>query len=286
MFRALCIPVAMMCAVLFTACSAHPLPEDVTRRTTFDIVQKLRCEARDGLESAVRAGWLDQTRLLNTFIGYDFTFDITESNNANGGLLEFLSPFQSGKLALEIKAGADRKRQNTRFFRAIELMADLRVDPDLVRIDGPCSMPERSNFIYPIAGRVGIDEVVTTYSKLRMAVKFRAKEMLVFSDTLEFTTTFTAAVKPTLELNSVAGQFRLTKASINGDSQRIDKHKVAIAIAAKESITDIPKTFAIVPPYRSSSVVIAPREALGVVIELDRLRSLSEDARVFDPLRR
>lgn len=42
---------SVLCGVacLLAGCSIHPLPDDVTHRSTFHIVQKIRCEAREAL---------------------------------------------------------------------------------------------------------------------------------------------------------------------------------------------------------------------------------------------
>ena len=77
----------------------HPLPEDVSRKSTFDIVKKLRCEAREGvLQSAMSIKALE-----NTYIGFDFDLTMTENNNANSGLLEFINPYVGGKFTLTVK---------------------------------------------------------------------------------------------------------------------------------------------------------------------------------------
>jgi hypothetical protein len=79
------------------ACSAHPLPEDFSRKSTFAIVQQIRCEARAGLIEAK----LSPADLANTYIGLDFTFDITETNKATSGFLGFTHhayPHSSGAI--------------------------------------------------------------------------------------------------------------------------------------------------------------------------------------------
>ncbi len=37
-------------APLLIGCSIHPLPDDVSRKTTYDIVEKIRCEAKAAVE--------------------------------------------------------------------------------------------------------------------------------------------------------------------------------------------------------------------------------------------
>jgi hypothetical protein len=49
---------ALAALSLFAGCAIHPLPEDVARVTSFDIVRQIRCETRDTLRQAV-IGWLE-----------------------------------------------------------------------------------------------------------------------------------------------------------------------------------------------------------------------------------
>jgi hypothetical protein len=47
----LSIATVSVTALLLGGCAIHPLPEDVTRNTTYDIVQKIRCEGREALDN-------------------------------------------------------------------------------------------------------------------------------------------------------------------------------------------------------------------------------------------
>lgn len=57
------LAISWLC-LLFVGCSAHPLPEDVTRSTTVEIVQRIRCEAKQAILRHARErvfdlfGWL------------------------------------------------------------------------------------------------------------------------------------------------------------------------------------------------------------------------------------
>ena len=44
---------------LLIGCAIHPLPEDVARVTSFDIVRQIRCDTRDTLREIV-IGWLEK----------------------------------------------------------------------------------------------------------------------------------------------------------------------------------------------------------------------------------
>ena len=236
---------------ILLGCSMHPLPEDVSRKNTYDIVKKIRCEVAEGLYAYAATDPV----VANTFIGYDFDFDITETNNlgTNGsrGTLtleqKLLSP--SGTFKLDVRPFAESSRQTQRTFRIIERLKDLK------KLNGQQCSPTQANWAYPITGTIGINEVVDTYIGLEKLTDF-AKESggtttlptpppappatppatpkdatIVFSDVLTYTTHFGLGITPDLTLNSAVGTLKLTKASIGADANRKDKHKVTVALA-------------------------------------------------------
>jgi hypothetical protein len=288
----------------------HPLPEDVSRKNTFDIVEKIRCEAKAGLrEVPIGHPFLDHTA-----IGYDFRFDITEQNDATAGQLSFTDQGHRGpnsKLTLNFNGSATRKRQNTRQFRVVESLAALK---KLVCPDGP----KRPNWVYPIAGRIGMDELVITYIRLERLTRVvpgfpggtlpaPAAELgapaappppppgppppdaIVLSDKLDFTTEFTGGVTPTLTLATIAGEFRLTTASITGTVDRKDFHSVTVALAQDGTATPPPAALARMAASGSLGLsrqgarqvdAVAERSAPAkdrVIYELERRRLLTED---------
>jgi hypothetical protein len=230
-------------------CSIYPLPEDVSRKNTYDIVEKIRCEAAEGLREALPQAPPNHPILVNTYIGYDFDFDIIENNNlgtgGGRGNLKFerkhLSP--DGSFTLEVTPFAERQRKTNRNFRIIESLKQLR--------EARCSEAETQNWIYPITGAIGLNEIVNTYVRLEQLTNFGkltsgttttptpptptvpagADTPIVFSDVLTYTTKLGGGVKPELTLNSVVGSLKLTKASIFADATRDDTHQVTVALA-------------------------------------------------------
>ncbi len=83
MFSKHTILVFLLGSIGLGGCSSHPLVDDVTRKNTVAIVQAIRCEARKGL---VEAHPTPNPQDIGLVVGYDFTFDITETNMAKGGL--------------------------------------------------------------------------------------------------------------------------------------------------------------------------------------------------------
>ena len=282
MFR-LRTAVTLFCIMLagLLGCSIHPLQEDVTRKSTFDIVKTLLCEARRGMIDAN----LTTDEINATLIGLDFDFNITENNKATEAKLEFLHPFLNGnRFSLDLSGGVDKKRESRRHFRVVEPLAGL-----LDARFGSCDQAlDRSSFVYPISGKVGLDEVVRTYFGLqRLTTVGTRGGRNVFSDEIIYTTTLVSGIRPTLELNAVAGRFKLTKASINGSADRTDEHKVAIVIAPSTTRRKVvsQRGFA---PYDHRKV--GPSIGIGgpatsVIQELDRLRERADDLRTLERLR-
>jgi hypothetical protein len=219
----------MLGAVTLSLCGCliHPLPGDLPRVSTAAIVERIRCEAQEGLRSVQQHDQAVKRIVEGTTIAYEFSFTITEDNAAASGKLTFERPnFTGGTLTLDFRPSAALKRANTRTFTVLE---------DLGKLNAVNCAPEAvtANWVYPITGSIGMAEVVETYIKLQLLAglgkaKFPAD---VFSDELEFTTTLRAGVKPTLELNAVAGTLRLTDASKTGTAQRMDKHDLTVAFA-------------------------------------------------------
>lgn len=279
--------------LLFAGCSTHPLPDPVTRQTTVEIVQRLRCEARDGLVAS-----LDKfsTPLNQTYIGFDFTFDIVENNNANGGVLEITDSLARGTFKLAFGAGIEKKRENKRFFRVIELLSELMDDPILQdRKKGPCATTYGANLVYPISGRVGLDEVVTSYATLQQSSTLGLDDKdIVFSDSIGFVTKLSASITPALELAAVTGKLKLTKASASGVADRSDTHKVVVAISKAKATSKTVKTAFgkekieplanVLTSGRGSTVITRPSSA-PVILELERQRNRDDDLSIFNELR-
>src|SRR5262245_2524582 len=229
------------CVVLFllplSGCSIHPLPGDIPRVATVDIVERMRCEAQEGLKR------FEPKKIANiiqgTKIGYDFVFEITEDNNEGvSGQPGSVTLARKGRgddlFTLGLTASSEKQRKNTRRFHIIE---DLKVVNDT-----NCS-PQAQNWIYPITGATGINEVVETFIRLEQLADLQFNPPtgqldpgddytnVVFSDVLKFTTTLTAGATPTLKLSAAVGSLRVTNASITGQATRKDIHNVIVAIA-------------------------------------------------------
>jgi hypothetical protein len=244
-------------AVALPGCSTHPLPQDVSGVSTVQIVRNIRCEARDGLEAALRKAaaqgpsQLKQVEkiALVTTIGYDFKFVMAEDSKAAVSDLTFKrassTPGDGFTLTLlanlnGFQAGPDNhSRQNTRTFRVVDHLADLA--------KARCGRRKGNepNLIYPITGSVGMAEVVQTYIELEVFTDLAPEakttvgdkaENITFSDRLDFTTTLDAGATATWKFETAAGSLRLTNASLSGSAHREDTHSVTVALARDKDV--------------------------------------------------
>src|SRR5947207_14615078 len=141
--RISCVWILLVFSIGGTGCSIHPLPDDVTRDSTVDIVKKIRCETKKAVELHDPQG-----KLNGAAIGYDFTFTITEDNNASGSAI-FTLPFTNGTFTLALGAGESKQRINEREFLIKESFSELRKED--------CSTQAfREHWRYPITGIVGM----------------------------------------------------------------------------------------------------------------------------------
>ena len=204
-------------APALAACSIHPLPEDVTRKATYDIVEQIRCEARRAVAEYARS-------YTTASIAYEFEFDITEDNNASADVTALIPFSRGGSFSLTANAGSNRIRSANRNFKIIDTFDQL--------LQNKCYPDDPAkNWIYPIAGDIGIEEVVDTFIKLQKVENPRSGEVFTFSDTLTFTTTFSGGVQPKLVLAPVTDRFRVVEANADFNAKRVDVHKVTLSLA-------------------------------------------------------
>jgi hypothetical protein len=204
---------------LLMGCSIHPLPEDVSRKSTYDIVEKIRCEAKAAVE--------DHGQGFNkAAIVYNFEFKITEHNDANVGFSLLDSLKGPGSVKVNASAQADLIRDGNRNVEVIDSFDDLR------KLN--CTRDREANWLYPLTGDVGMYNAVATFIRLQQADNPGGTRIFAFADTLTYTTTFTGGANATLTLApaAVLDQFRFTAANAAATGSRVDMHKVTITMAA------------------------------------------------------
>jgi hypothetical protein len=271
--------------VLLSACSIHPLPEDVAGVDTYHIVRQIRCETRESIRTLI-VTWLDDLakdregrpgdpiarklalqyesdpesiakfspdlfpgpryvevrRLINLFreagIAYTFELTMTENNDFDTDI-SLLRPLTQPKFTLGIKAGAKRQRTNNRVFTVTDTFSHLLTKLNTqVRGQHYCDgQIVQANYFYPIAGRVGIDKVVTSFIELTLFANLAGSlpkpvgAAPTMAEKLTFTTTIDASATPRVEFSPLGRDFQLANASLTGAVKRLDVHQVTVGIA-------------------------------------------------------
>jgi hypothetical protein len=255
-------------AFLQVGCAIHPLPENVTRFDTNAIVLHIRCEARDAIQHATTDFLLNSNipnipeatrrkaqalaegkikyeefdpktldefsrfyllKYENAAIAYDFTFDITD-DAALAVNVGFLTALTNGTFGLSLGASSDRKSETIRNFRVSDTFGELRKMT-------LCENTERpgADHIYPIAGSIGLDEVVRTFVDLNEFNRLSptdSSKVPVLADTFKFITMISGSATPTLTLVPLRpNRFNLTSASIPLSASRTDLHSVLVAMS-------------------------------------------------------
>lgn len=268
---------------IIAACHTHPLPEDFSRRTTTDLVQAVRCEIAEGIAKLQDATDAD---LENSVVGVDFKLNMNETNSATAGKIAFADPITGGGFALDLTGSAEKDRTNERYFRIVDRFDQLKT----VYSDDKCAKrSKRANFVYPIAGRIGLDEVVKTYWDVKSLSTLKPKkDFSAFSDQIVFKTKFSAGVSPEITIVSKPASFHLTNLGVDGAVIREDIHQITISLD-----TEAPTRDAVQPNRPPSEAPSSPRMSIqkfeapndSFTVDLDDEPSAGEDGAARNVIR-
>lgn len=282
-------------------CAVHPLPQDVTQVSTVQIVSRIRCEARDGLQEALAkaeaAGPAVKKHVEQivdaTSIGFEFTFVMSETTRIAVDTLDFEREAAKSGDKFKITLGGDLNgaekddkdpstRKNTRTFRVVDDLKELKL--------ARCRQAQGvgPNPVYPIGGSTGMAEVVRTYIELEtltdLGAGTKTAKSVIFADDISFTTTFQAGGSLDLTLKSPVGILRLTKvAGGKAFAEREDIHNVRVVLARdKGKEVDLPDQIKLVrdKDLQTSLTQMRSLSRNKVVIELSRKRKAEEDRAV------
>jgi hypothetical protein len=167
---------------------------------------------------------------INTGIAYDFTFDISEMNNS-ALAVDPVRLITNGTAGLTVGAGIDLTRSNTRRFQLTDTFGELLKNDQL-----KCGQRDTvsSNFTYPVAGNIGLHELVSTFVDLSegQLLQKSPQDGSVFGDTLKFTTNVTGGITPHVEIAAVGNRFGLASpATAHFQATRSDMHTLGISFA-------------------------------------------------------
>jgi hypothetical protein len=258
--------VVLLFSLIVAGCSIHPVQQDVTGVPPVEIIHHIRCETRLAIQdkaielllnyrdgqhqpSVALANSLKEirgqawnfdprslttqeerafyNRYILTGIAYDFTLDITEDNRATL-LADPVRVITNGVAGVGLDASGDFSRNNARRFIMSDTFAKLLGDPRLACGD------RAPNFAYPIAGRIGMKELISTFVDLNEDQSLQTLESgsRVFADTMTFLTTLTGSVSPHVEITPLGNRWGLASpTSVTAFAQRIDKHVVVVGLS-------------------------------------------------------
>lgn len=188
-------------AMWLAGCAIHPLPDDVTGVTTFNIVKQIRCEARqaifdfaidwltgpknpDDVSKAIGFEFREGRRpihgfdvslfkgdvrkivqlFFNTGVAYNFQLSMTEVNNIDP-TVNIIQLFGKNTFTSPVSGMADRTRANLRTFTVTDTFSFLLRNVPPTYCDGHIVGP---NYIYPAVGKIGMDRMVGDFVNLTL----------------------------------------------------------------------------------------------------------------------
>jgi hypothetical protein len=172
-------------------------------------------------------------------VAYTFDLTMTEDNNL-GATAHFLGPW-ANKLTLGLTGDANRQRQNERTFTITDRVGFLLKELNTQRhgkqyCDGHIAYGP--NYIYPIAGRIGVYNTAYTFFQLSFFDGLAGNKDIpggagapVMADKLTFTTTVDLMATPTVTFAPVPKTFQVADATATGTLKRTDAHQVTVGLA-------------------------------------------------------
>lgn len=284
---------AIAAALLMAGCAIHPVPEDVTGVTTYEIARQVRCETREAAKNKV-LGYVQElaegspyqkgdplaqklwerygdgqedistfspalfagadyvqvraylTTIYSTAVAYAFDLEGDETNNL-GTVLDWLGPWFT-KLTLNYTGDLNRERSNEESFTLTDTLGGLLTNLSAPQHGVPYCGPQQlvgPNYIYPVAGKIGVDKTVDSFFNLTIFTGLTATgsgsakagnaalNAPTYTEKLIFTTTIDSSVKPTLTFTPIKRYFQFADASVTGLAKRVDTHKVYISLAVQ-----------------------------------------------------
>jgi hypothetical protein len=165
-------------------------------------------------------------------IAYNFDLTGTEINNIDPQSA-FIKKFFDHTFTLGLIGASDRTRSNERQFTVTDTFGKLLTNVP----EDYCNYKiVIANYIYPVAGRIGIDNTLKTFINLTVfgnlaGTKDATSKPPTMSDNLTFITTWKLGVNPMVVFTPVTSAFQVLNASLTTDFERMDRHQVVIGLA-------------------------------------------------------
>ena len=209
-------------------------------------------------------------------LGYAFDFNITLENNIGGGL-DLLGTFTGGKITTGLTASWNGKRNTVRAFTLLDTVEGLLTQRPTIRVCNelrrPPHQPRTANLAYPIAGTLELREIFETFISLNQSANLtdsdpKSPNIPTLTETMNFTTTLVAGVKPALEISPLRNKgLEVKGGNLDLKAGRTDVHKLVLTL-------NLPaKGFALTAETRNQQEAAAIDE-----IQRQRDRELQSDA--------
>jgi hypothetical protein len=182
--------------------------------------------------------------IYSAAIAYNFDLTMSEENDL-GTVLDFLGPW-TPKFTLAASADANRGRSNERTFTITDTFGKLLTQLNTpVRGRRYCDgQIVAANYVYPIAGHIGVDKTVMTFFQLALFASLAPDKAApgaggapTIADKLTFTTTIDGSTTPKATFTPVGKGFQFMDASLTGLAKRVDMHQVTVGLALSASAT-------------------------------------------------
>ena len=176
--------------------------------------------------------------LYHTGIAYNYDLQGLEINNIDPAV-NFIRPLpQTSLVTLGLTGNFDRQRQNERSFTITDNFGDLITK---VHKDYCTHSIVEANYVYPIAGAVGMDRVIHDFVFLTLfanlggtssggkdVIKVAGPPTMV--DQLQFQTTIGGAATPKIVFIPLGRPFQVSDASFPVSASRKDTHQLTVGL--------------------------------------------------------
>lgn len=261
--------VAAIASLCVAGCAIQPVTRDVTGLTSYEIARQIRCESRQALrDTVVRwfAGWHDPkldaiaealktddrafaafgpstlsgtdlagqrdivTLFMETGIAYDFELGMSENNDLDASA-SFIKPLTNPVTTLGVGGTFKRTRTNTVTFTTTDTFASLvRLPSDYCK-----GFIAKENHVYPIAGRIGMDEAIADFVEITLFAGLTETNKVsgppTMTRALTFRTEIGASLDPTVTFTPLDAAFQAKSLTLEAGVGRIDTHKVTVGLA-------------------------------------------------------
>jgi hypothetical protein len=199
-------------------------------------------------------------------VAYTFDLKMAEFNDINPNSVNLLRPSPpQPKFTLGVGAGLLLDRSNERKFTSTDTFESLLKLNVEVRGRRYCSgFIVQENFVYPIAGKIGVAKVIHDFINLTLFEGLGSKGTPpAMTDDLVFTTTKSVSVNPAISFTPLGRSLQVSDASLMGSFKRSDVHEVIVGVAIdKDDVPDLaPVRGYLFSDRRNGNPLVAARPA-------------------------